>query len=242
VSAASPIARISRVQWTVSRVLALLVFVGVAAVLGWFVVDERFYVYAADVQGNSMLGAAEVYQASGLDGMSAFFVDRDEVAERICQAIPGVTSVQVDCRWPSQVSIVIREQDVRFAWHAQSGAVFLVDGAGLVLKMDAGPHPELLAIRELDAVEVAPGAHVNRVALNTASGLHALLSQARVFEYSRSKGIQWMDESGRRVIFGDNQDLDKKVACMRALIDRIEANGSEVEFIDVRFVESPYYR
>ena len=29
---------------------------------------------------------------------------------------------------------------------------------------------------------------------------------------------------------------------MRALVDKIEGNGSKVEFIDVRFVESPYYR
>jgi hypothetical protein len=233
--------RLRSAHWTGSRVLALLVFMGVAGLLVWFFLDSRFYVYAADVQGNTLLAATEVYEASGLDGMSAFYLDRSEAARRIRDAIPGVTYVQVEYLWPSQVGILIREQDVRFVWHTQSGAAFLVDGAGLVLKVDAAPHPDLLAVRDLDSVQLKPGEHVDRVALNAASGVHRLLPQAGVFDYSRSKGIQWMDERGRRIFFGDDQRLAEKVACLRALEVKIEGNGSEVEFIDVRFVQSPYY-
>ena len=242
VPATLPRLRLRSAPWTSSRVLALLVFLSVASLLAWFFLDSRFYIYAADVQGNSLLAATEVYQAGVLDGLSAFYMDRGEVARRICEAIPGVTSVRVEYHWPSQVSILIREQDVQFVWHTQSGAAFLVEGAGLVLKMDAGSYPDLLAIRSLDSVQLKPGERVDRVALIAASGLHSLLPQARVFDYSRLKGIQWVDERGRRIFFGDDQELDEKVACMRALVDKIEGNGSKVEFIDVRFVESPYYR
>ncbi len=242
VAATLPGLRVRTVPWTGSRVLALLGLLVVSGVLAWFFLDARFYIYGANVQGNSMLSATEVYQASQLDGMSTFYLDRAEVARRICEAIPGVTSVRVEYRWPSQVSILIREQDVRFVWHTQPGAAFLVDGAGLVLKLDSGSHPDLLDIRSLDAVQLKPGEHVERVALSAASALHSLLPQASAFDYSRLKGIQWVDEQGRRIFFGDDRRLDEKMACMRTLVAKIERDGSKAEFIDVRFVESPYYK
>jgi cell division septal protein FtsQ len=225
-----------------SRKLAVLLFVAVLALVAWCFLDSRFYIYEYEVSGNVLLSAAEVYKASGLESMSAFYLDRAKVVRQIQQAIPGVTAVRVEYRWPSQVILQIQEQDVRFVWHTEGGPTFLVDGSGLVLKMDAGAGGDLLDIRDLDATEYKLGDRVDRVALDAASGLHRLLPEAELFDYSRSKGISWVNEQGWRIYFGNDQELTKKVACMRTLTDRILSSGKRVEFIDVRFVDSAYYR
>jgi len=231
---AAPIAR--------SRGLAVVLFVAVLALAAWCFVDSRFYIYEPEVEGNVLVSVEEVYRASGLEGMSAFYLDRAKVARRIQERIPGMNVARVEYRWPSRVLIQVQEQDVRFVWHVEGGPAFLVDGSGLVLKMDVGDRAGLLDIRDLDAKEYGLGDHVDRAALDAASGLHRLLPAATLFDYSRSKGVSWVNGHGWRVYFGDDQELAKKVACLRTLADRILNSGGTVEFIDVRFVDSAYYR
>lgn len=235
-----------RLHWgllplTPSRVLAGVLLLAMAGVLVWFFVDARFYVYSADVQGNTLLSASDVYKASGLHALSIFYVDRAEVAARIRKAIPGVSAVYVDCRWPGRVSIRIREQDVQFVWLTKDGP-FLVDGTGLVLKASSVVQAGWLSIRDLDNQSLKPGERVDRAALDTVSGLRNLLPEAKSFEYSKARGIQWVDGHGWRIYFGDDRDLARKVATLRALSHKILESGGSVEWIDLRFVDSPVYR
>jgi len=225
--------------WNDAPVLLLLA--AAMALLTWFFVDTRFYVYEVTVEGNTWVGADEVYRASGLDTLSAFYVDRDQVAERICENVPGVTQADVGCWWPNRVQIRIEERNARFVWRTGSKA-FVVDGAGWVLEADDGSHDELLSIRDVDEPSLQAGDRVSQVALETADGLHTLLPDARAFEYSGASGITLVDVRGWRICFGDNQRLAEKVVNMQVLLQQIAGSGASVEYIDLRFVDSPYYR
>jgi len=235
-----PRLRLGAIGISRSQALALLIVLSMFTLLVWFFVDTRFFVYEAEVQGNALVSADDVYRASGLDTMSIFYVNRSQVAESIHHQVLGVAEVQVDCQLPSRVHIRIHEQDVHFVWRTM-GTAFLVDGEGRVLKVDDGSHEGLLSIRDLDDRPLEPGDRVSQVALNAVSLLHSLLPEVGGFEYSRAKGVSLFDARGWRMYFGDDQALEKKVANMHAVLQKIARSGDPVKFIDLRFVGSPYY-
>ena len=224
-----------------SRLLSLSIAAAMVALLVWFFADLRFYVYEADVRGTLLVDANEVYRASDLDGLSIFYIDRGQVAERISKKVLGVVAAQVDCQLPSRVGIQVREREPRLIWRTGSTA-FLVDGAGTVLKADDGLHEGLVAIRDLTNRPLEPGDAVDAVALSAANQLRHLLPEAMAFEYSSDKGISLVDARGWHVYFGDDQSLPQKVASMRAVLQRIVSQGRSAAVIDVRFVGSPYYQ
>jgi len=230
--------RVMGLAW--SQVLALFIALAMGTLLVWFFVDLRFFVYEADVRGNALVSAADVYRASGLDTMSIFYINRDQVTEDIRRRVLGVVGVQVDCQLPSRVRLRIREQDVHFVWHTM-GTTFLVDGEGRVLKVDDGAHEGFILIDDLDDRPLEAGDQVDRVALNAVSGLHSLLPEVRTFEYSRARGVSLLDARGWRIYFGDDQSLEEKVASMHAVLQKVANHGGSLKYIDVRFVGSPYY-
>ncbi|MGC8785953.1 MAG: cell division protein FtsQ/DivIB [Anaerolineae bacterium] len=223
-----------------SRVLAFVVFLAMVALLLWFWLDLRFYVFDVEIVGNALVSSDEVYRASLLEGRSIFYVNRADVARNIRESIPGVMDVRVQCQLPARVRISIHEQDVRFIWRT-GGTTFLVDGEGLVLKADDGRDGDLIAIQDLDKRPLKPGDYVDRVVLSAASHLHDLIPGAKTFEYSKATGITLADARGWRVYFGDDQQLPQKVALMHALLDKLAREGRSIKVLDLRFVANPYY-
>jgi len=224
-----------------SRAMAVFLAAMMLALLVWFFVDERFYVYAAQIRGNSLATADEVYRASGLNTVSIFYVDRCKVAQAIVQGVPSVTQVRMQCQLPGRVSILVSEQDVRYTWRV-AGAAFLADAQGRILKVDDGAHAGLVVVQDLDNTPLHPGDHVDRAALNTAGRLHGLLPEVQVFEYSKARGVSLSDARGWRVYFGDDQRLAEKVATLQALLLKLQQEHRAVKVIDLRFAESPYYQ
>lgn len=223
-----------------SRVLALAISLTMVALLLWFWWDLRFYVFEAEIEGNTLVHADEIYRASLLEGRSIFYVNRADVARNILETIPGVVDVQVACQLPAQVRISIHEQDICFIWRT-AGVAFLVNGEGLILKTDDGRNGNLITIQDLDKRSFKPGDHVDRIALSAASQLHELMPGVKTFEYSQAIGIILADARGWRVYFGDDQQLPQKVALMRALLDRLMREGRAIKLLDLRFIANPYY-
>jgi cell division septal protein FtsQ len=241
VSGALPRLRLQAFELNASRAMALFMGAVMMALLVWFFADERFYVYAAQVQGNSLVTADEVYRAGGLHTMSIFYIDRQKVAQNIERALPSVTQAHVECQLPARVSIQVGEEDVRYLWRL-ADATFLADGAGRILKLDDGAHTGLIVIQDLDNQQVHPGDKLDRMAFTAVSRLHSLLPEVQVFEYSRARGVSLSDARGWRVYFGDDQRVAEKVATLKALLVKLEQEHKSVQMIDLRFPDSPYYQ
>jgi len=236
-----PRLRLQALELNASRATALFLAGVMMALLVWFFVDERFYVYAAEVRGNSLVTAGEVYRAGGLHTMSIFYIDRQKVAQDIEHGLPSVTQVRVQCQLPARVSIHVREEDVRYVWRL-ADAAFLADGAGRILKVDDGAHAGVVVIQDLDNQPVRPGDQVDRVAFNAVGRLHSLLPEVQVFEYSKARGVSLSDARGWRAYFGDDQRLAEKVATLQALLLKLEQEHKSAKVIDLRFAESTYYQ
>ncbi len=224
-----------------SRLLALFLALGMSGVLIWFFVDYRFFVYTTAVFGADLTSAEDIYQASGLDEMSIFYVNRRKAADQICDSLIAVQSASISCALPARVQVGVRERPAAYRWH--SGVhVYLVDEDGLVLRLDDGLHEDLVTIENRDGGPLAIGDRVEPGVLRTVRQLRALLPEATVFQYSEAKGVSLTAAQGTVINFGDGRDLQAKVACVKAIQGETANAGQSAQFIDVRFVASPYYR
>ncbi len=64
----------------------------------------------------------------------------------------------------------------------------------------------------------------------------------REFEYSADAGVTVIADSGLRVAFGRDDDLEWKVTALAAVRRELERQGQRAELIDVRFKDRPYVR
>jgi cell division septal protein FtsQ len=172
--------------------------------------------------------------------MSIFYVNPTRTAERILRSLPAVAHAAVQCRWPNRVSIQIEERGARYAWET-AGGQFLLDGQGRVVRLDDGSGEGLVLIRDLDREPVQIGDDVDQAPLRTAAQLRLLLPQVQSLEYSRDKGLSFVEEHGWRVFVGDDQDLQQKVATFRTVVQHLEARGASARFIDVRYEGCAHY-
>jgi len=222
-----------------SRLLAALLL----AAIGWIVYtlfdSPNFYVYGADVQGNGVVTPDEVYVASELEGMSIFWVDPATIATRV-ERLPNVRSAWVKARLPARVTITIEERTPELVW--QTGdAQWWIDAESTVVPPRADL-PGALTIVDTDAQPVSPGQQLDPSILGAAYALHQLLPELAVVFYSQATGISFTTREGWPVYLGDGHDMDAKLTILVAMHQELLARGVSPEFIDVRFVERPFYQ
>jgi cell division septal protein FtsQ len=199
------------------RLMAALLLV----ILGWTTYyifsSPRFYVYGVEVQGNVLVAAEEVYAATELEGVSIFWVDSDQTAARV-EALPSVKSAQVKVRLPAQVVITIEERNPEFVWQI-GDAQWWIDVEGTVIPSRT-VLSNTLTIIDIDAQPVSPGQALDPSII----------------------GISFNTPEGWPVHLGDGQNMDAKLTILINLRKDLLARGTAPEFIDIRFVEKPFYK
>lgn len=226
--------------WTyVCRLPSALLLIALAWASYILFTSPDFYVYGAEVRGNSAVTPEEVYAASGLEGLSIFWVDPATISERV-QTLPNIKSAHVRVLLPARVIISIEERTPELIW--QTGdAQWWVDAQGTLVP-PRGVLSDTLTIIDTDARPVSAGDTLDTSISQAAQSLRRLLPGLRVIHYSRATGISFKTGEGWPVFLGDGQNIDAKLTILLALYKDLLARGVSPEFIDVRFVERPYYK
>ena len=217
--------------------------------LGWLTyqlfVMEAFYVYEARVVGNQLVPAEEIYQNSGLEGMSIFWINPTQVEATIV-SLQNIKEARVHCGLPDRVTIEVAERQPQVIW--QIGATvpqgekrYWIDEEGTVLPA-RGELTEATVIVDLDERPVQPGDRVDPQVIAGAQKLRSLLPELTTVQYASHTGISFQSEQGWPVYLGQGEDIEQKVAIMKALFQEIAAKGVHPQFIDLRFKGSPYYK
>lgn len=236
--------RVSLAVVVAGKLVALFALLAISGLLYDGAVSPSFRVRRVAVSGTRLLSPQDVLGAAAVEGQNVFRLRRADVAERVRQ-IPAVRGVQMRVALPDRVEIVIDEREPYATWHAGSTS-FLVDSDGLIIS-DREPEQPLIVIQDLDSPSLAPGARVDRGALQTVAALNAALPRAlrhapRQYDYSRALGVEFQAQGGPRVRFGSSEGIEAKVATLIALQQELARAGERVELIDVRFLSRPYYR
>jgi len=211
--------------------------------LGWLTYQlfamEAFYVYEVRVVGNQLVPAEEIYGNSGLEGMSIFWINPAQVEATIV-SLPNIKEVSVHCGLPNRVTIEVVERQPQVIWQ-QGEKRYWIDEEGTVLPA-RGELAEATVIVDLDERPVQPGDRVDPRVIAGAQKLRSLLPELTTVQYASHTGISFQSEQGWLIYLGQGEDIEQKVAIMKAMLQEIAAQGVRPQFIDLRFKGSPYYR
>lgn len=218
-------------------VLSLLLLAALALITSQFFTTHRFYVYDAEVQGNQFVDRGEIYAASGLHEISIFWIKPKQVEAAIAN-LPGIKEAKVTCRLPSRVRIEVVERRTQIIWQ-RGESRYGVDDRGIILPLE-GELEGMLLIQDQTIGPLELGDRINPEVVRSALELRQLLPETVILQYSEDKGLsfhQW----DYPVYFGIG-DMAEKMAILDALLQDFAFEGIQPEYVDVRFIESPYYR
>lgn len=230
--------------WRRLRVVLVVLTVAVAAVAVWLTLDDRFYVYHADVVGAARLSPDEVFQASGLPGIHVLWVRPEEVEARLLAALPSLERAQVACGLPARCTIVVAERQPRMVWN-EDGKLRWVDAEGVVFPaQDLAQAQEALSEGRTVRGPLPlneEGQLEERVRVALAELWTAGVDAPPSLTYVPARGLVFVDERGWRVILGQGPGMDRRLRVLEWLAADLEARGLTPRFVDVRFPDAPYY-
>ena len=219
-----------------------------AAVLVWMLTSPRMHIRDVTVHrapsSPPPVVSAEVIEsfAAQFLGESVFRIDTAAIRNELV-AVPGVSDALVRVALDGQLTVTIA-YDAPVANWVIGGQSYLVDADGQVLA--ARYQPDLaLTIEDTGAREVTAGAHINLPALLAAHKLQANLPLLRVIpnriQYS-SGSLTIIDHSGRKLQFGDTEQLEPKLVALQAVLEQAMRRGERITSVDLRPIDRPTYR
>jgi cell division protein FtsQ len=235
--------RLRRVVW---RRVAL-VLVGMAAVGGMVALylSPVLRVHNVEVVGTSGVSPALVVDLAGLEGNSMFRPGLDDAEARI-EALPLVRSATADIRWPQTVRIQVTERTPWGYWHA-GRTTYVIDQEGVVLP-DIEPREGAPTIEDLSGhLVLEPGELVDPDAVALASmvvrrATSALTLEITGLEYSPQDGLSLATDAGYRVVLGDSQNMDYKLAVWQAVEEELGRDSMIGHVLDLRFHDRPSFQ
>jgi cell division septal protein FtsQ len=218
-------------------VLSVLLLVALGLLTRQFFTTDRFYVYEAEVQGNQFVDRSEIYTASDLHELSIFWINIEQV-EAAISSLPGIKEARVNCRLPNQVRIEVVESRMQIIW--QRGAErYGLDDRGTILPLE-GELEGMFPIQDMTTGPLKVGDRIDPEVITSALELRQLLPEAVTLQYSEDRGLSF-HQGGCPIYFGSG-DIAEKMAILNALLQELAAEGIQPEYVDVRFIESPFYR
>jgi len=225
--------------WSLSKVASLLV-VGTLAILLYLMSDSyAFFVYTAQIEGNNLLTAEQVYAASGAHEQSVFWLQPREIAARI-EEHPYVKKADIHCRLPGRLSIDVSERSPLIVWISAAGERW-IDTEGMTLPALSENRPPLLLVDDGGRAAQEDGTLQPAVA-GSVLLLSKLMPEVTQFRYDATWGLLFQSEHGWSVALGDSSRMEYKVSVLSTTQNEILSRGEHPQLVDIRFPDSPYYR
>ena len=225
-----------------SRRLLMRIVTIVTIVLAFSIGLSIFFrVETVTVTGCSKYTAWTVSEASGIQqGDSLLFFGRATVGSHIMNALPYVKSVRFSIKLPGVVNIIIEEAPVGYAIEAADGSWWMITSDGIVAEQtDAQGAQQTTIIKgvNLDAPQIGAQAKAyepnSESAVTGADRLAVALQLTQLLEANEILGkMSYVDvtnlqrlylwyQAQYRIDLGDRQELDTKIATVKAAMAEI---------------------
>jgi cell division septal protein FtsQ len=208
--------------------------------------DERFFVYEAQIVGADHLDTLSIYQAAGVDKQSIFWIDPNKVAASV-ERLDGIKEVTVQCGLASSVAIAVEERQPRLLWRLEAQKQdWWLDEEGVVLPYHGDPNSDLTVfVDDFSSRRLEVGDRIRPEGL-AASVLQmsASLPGTQVFYYDAERGLSYtqLTADGQWPVYvGASDDLSRKIQVTAVLNDYLKANGIRPTYVDVRWASRPVY-
>ncbi len=219
--------------------LTLLLFVWVGYLLFRY---DSFYVYTADIQGNHILSAEEIYAASQVHTLSVFWID-PKTAKRNVESLPNVKNAQVKVTLPANVRIEVEERQPEVVW--QSGEdLWWIDNEGTFVTPKEGVEVAAGRLRIVDTDErkVRVNDTIDTAIIRGAQIVHEQKPEVEQIYHSQYYGLYYFTPEGWPVILGKASNIPVKLAVADAMIADLQTRQITPAFVDVRNPRRGVYR
>lgn len=234
---------VRRRRWR--RLLLALALVAPVAGLATVYFSPLFRVHTVEVRGTQTLRPEEVAALAGLEGKSVFRLPVAQ-AERRLSGLQMVKAVQVRPELPDKVVITVQERQPWGRWQ-QGNNVYVVDEEGVVLEGVSSEDGVPTIIDATGSEPLRPGERVSASAISLAVRLsqelpRSLGTRPVRFEFTRPDGLIVTTDGDYRVVLGDSNGLDYKLAVWAAMQQRLGPQGLRGRVLDLRFGDRPALR
>jgi len=201
--------------------------------------SPEFFVYGANIQGNVAVTRREIYNVSGIDSQSVFWLSSAEISEQI-MTLPNIKSATVSIFLPAEVIIQVVERRPELVW--QSGdTIWWVDQEGTIVP----PKEEvegMLRIIDDDRQPLETGFQIDLAIIKGAQMLRVLAPDVSVIRYSRAKGLTVATPEGWPVYLGDGHEIRAKLVVLTNVLANLKERNITPAYIDVRNPLRPVYQ
>ncbi len=231
-----------------ARLRRIAAAMGVVAALGLLVAlyqSPAMRVHKVEVLGVATVSESEVRGLAAFHGDSMLTLDAGAARERIAR-LPMVESVQIQRRWPQGIRIQIVERTAWGIW--QVGDLhYVIDGAGVVLPSPQPAEGAPVIVDLTNPGRLIPGDHVDADAVALVHALRQRVPEELALnvasaEYSADKGLTVVTDTGYRVVMGDSQNIDYKLAVWEAIEQRLGRESMTGHVLDLRFGDHPSFQ
>jgi len=197
-----------------------------------------------EVVGAQQTDPAKVRQLASLDGDSMLHLDLASAREQI-RYLPLVNDTRIERHWPHTIRIVVSERQPWGYWQV-GDTRYVIDSEGVVLS-DIPPPEGAPVITGSNPVRLLPGDRVDLDAVQLTRALMervptALALNIVSFDYSVAQGLAVVTDAGYRVVVGDSQNVDYKLAVWKALEDQLGRDAMAGHVLDLRFRDRPSFQ
>jgi len=232
------------------RLVSFLLVAALGTLLYHLWSSPQYRVQAAQISGLQRLSSADLNAILNVRGEPIFAIAPQQLAEKLQQAFPELSKVQVEVALPGEVIVRVEERQPILAWK-QEGRTVLVDANGVAFPMrdqnsaipslvvDAHGSPQMID-EQSDTLEVRQFMPVEMV-----SAIVSMSGQApksTPLKYDPQRGLGWQEAAGWEVYFGDTRSMDMKLKIYKSIAQKLEKDGITPTLISVEHVHLPYYR
>jgi cell division septal protein FtsQ len=219
-------------QWRIGgrqvRTLALMAVL--MAALVWVTNNEMFYVYSAEIRGNTRIPSENLYLASGIDTVSIFWIQPAAIEKRLA-ALPGIASAKVHVRLPNQVIIDVQESAPYLIWNKGAGNVWVGQNGSVMPPADTTPALRLI---DPDGAAAGPNGALRPQVVAQVIALRALRPEVTNLYYGRNEGLYFLAPEGWSVYLGEDGNMTEKLAALATLQSQLKGAATAPKSIDLR--------
>jgi cell division protein FtsQ len=232
-----------RIRWR--RVF--LAFGLLAAIAGAVVLYRSPLLRVEEVQvvGTTNVAPEQVADLADLEGASMFNAPLDDAEARIV-ALPLVQAARARLQWPNKVRIEVIEREPWGYWNL-AGTSYVVDSAGVILPGVKPPEGAPVIHDIGDPTALSPGDRVDADAVRLAQALLESVPEQLTLtidrlEYRPENGLSLMTDANYRVVMGDSQNVDYKLAVWKVVEEDIGREEMSGHVLDLRFRDRPSFQ
>ncbi|MBN2256511.1 MAG: hypothetical protein JW704_01650 [Anaerolineaceae bacterium] len=234
------------------RLLSLVLASGLGYVIFFMYTSPVFKMVTPVIAGNVRVASEEFVKVMDVDGKHSFEIMPSELQKSLQNTFPELVSVDLDFKFPNQMSLRVSEREPVLIWK-QGGQTVWIDLFGIPMNPRGEAGNWFVVTAEGEAVNPAvidpqnnPGVYravadpeLILMILNLANLTPAGTSIA----YDPRYGLGWNDPAGWKVFFGFNTvGFESKLAQYESIVAKLNDQNIQPRIISVQYPYAPFYR